>query len=284
MKIGTLITEGRRRLKTKNIESYILDSELLLCKIIGKDRIYVLTHKEEEVSKEAVEMFREWLTLRENHMPVKYITGECEFMGLKFQVKPGVLIPRPETEVLVERVLSTLMEGRYKTVCDVCCGSGAIGLSLAHYSKNVKVWCSDIDKTALYMTDKNRNALGLSNNVEIVEGDLLNWALVEGVSFDVIVSNPPYIKEEVIPTLMEEVRVYEPHIALSGGDSGLDFYRIIVKQAKELLNPGGLLAFEIGYDQKAEVHNLMELDGFQNFEFLKDLSGKDRVILGVKGC
>ena len=282
MNIHQLLLKGYETLKSNNIESYIIDCQLLLGKVLNKDRLSIITNRDIEVKIEYCDEYFRLLELRKHNMPVKYILGETEFMGINLSVRPGVLIPRPDTEILVEEVLSYIKANSYKTVCDVCCGSGAIGLSIAYLNKDTEVQCYDISQVACEVTYENIEKLMLHPRAGVYKSDLLKKAIDEKVQFDVIVSNPPYIKEEVISSLMEDVKNYEPFIALCGGKDGLDFYRKITEQCMLTLNNGGLLAFEIGHDQKEEVRAILEEKGFQQICCKRDLAGNNRVITGIK--
>ncbi|MCB2289199.1 peptide chain release factor N(5)-glutamine methyltransferase [Clostridium sp. CS001] len=281
MNIGEILLEAYEVLKKIQIESYLLDSQLLLSKVLNKDKLFIMLNRDFNLSQNQQEEFFSLIKLRENKMPIKYILGECEFMGISFIVKPGVLIPRPDTEILVEEVIKHIKENAYTKVCDVCCGSGAIGIAIAEFNKDANVMMYDISYDALAVSKLNIERHGLSKRVQVEHSDLLQVAISQNKKFQVIVSNPPYIREDVVPTLMDDVKNYEPHIALSGGRDGLDFYRRITKESLLLLEEGGLLAFEIGYDQREEVTNILFKAGFKNIECIKDLSGNDRVIKGT---
>ena len=283
LNIGELLTEGYNILKTQDIDTYILDSQLLLQKVLKKDKLFIILNRDFMVDKEKQEEFLKLINLRKDKMPIKYILGECEFMGLSFNVREGVLIPRGDTEVLVEEVIGRINEKKYREVCDVCCGSGAIGLSIAKLTETTKVYCYDISDIAYEVTKENIEKLGLEPKAKVFKSDLLSEAINEGKVFDVVVSNPPYIRRDVIPTLMEDVRDYEPYIALCGGEDGLDFYRKITEQSLQVLNPGGLLAFEIGHDQRETVEAILKDKGFVGIKSIVDLAGLDRVVLGTKG-
>lgn len=280
MKIGELLTKSNEILKKADIDSYILDGQLILSKVIEKDRIFIITHREHDIEQILVQEFFELIQKRKNKMPVKYILNSCEFMGLDFFVKEGVLIPRPDTEILVEKTYEEIVENNYNTICDLCCGTGAIGLSLAKMVNNLKVTLYDISDIALQVTEENILRLKLTNKVEVYKSDLLQRAQNNNIKFDVIVSNPPYIKDDIIHTLMDDVKNFEPHLALNGGGDGLDFYRRITLQARQSLNKNGFLSYEIGYDQKHEVINILEKNGFDNIKAFQDLAGKDRVVMG----
>ena len=213
-------------------------------------------------------------------MPLKYILGETEFMGLDFIIKEGVLIPRNDTEILVEEVLKLIKDEEELEVCDLCSGSGAIGISLAHYRKNIKVDEIDFYPIPEEITKKNIAKHKLDDRVKFIKSDLLKEVIKENKKYHILVSNPPYIKEEEINTLMKDVKDYEPHTALDGGEDGLVFYRRIIEESKKVLKENALIAFEIGYDQGEAVSKLLEDNGFNNIKVVKDLAGLDRVVLG----
>lgn len=279
-KIGELLKEGYQILKEEGIESYALDCDLLLGKVVKKDRLFLLLNRDYELNHKEIEEFYRLLKLRKNKMPIKYMLGECEFMGLPFYIREGVLIPRPDTEILVECAMEEIKKNKFKNICDVCCGSGIIGITIAKLLKDVNVKCSDISHTAYEVTSENIKRLGVGERVQVIESDLLGKFIENKERFDVVVSNPPYIRKNVIGTLMEDVKNFEPYEALCGGEDGLNFYREITSESLKLLNNGGMLLFEIGYDQKDSVSNLLKENGFVEVECLKDLSGKDRVIKG----
>lgn len=280
LNVGQLLTSGFQMLKEVGIESYKLDCQLLLAKVLKKDKLFIMLNRDFKVEREKIEEYFKLINLRKNKMPIKYILGECEFMGLNFNVREGVLIPRPDTEVLVECALKDIEENNYKHICDVCCGSGIIGVSIGKLTADTLVDCFDIMDMPLEVTKQNISLHHLEEKVKVYKSDLLKYAIENCRKYDMIVSNPPYIKENIIGTLMDDVKNYEPHVALSGGEDGLDFYRRIIDQSKLLLNKNGSIAFEIGYDQGEEVANLLRNNNFYNIECIKDLAGLDRVVKG----
>ena len=280
MKIEEILAEGTKILSSANIDTARLDAAILLGYVIGKDRLYLLTHGDLEVSNEDNKKYMELIEKRKYKMPIKYILGSCEFMGLDFYVEEGVLIPRGDTEVLVEEVLKNIDEEEELNLCDLCSGSGAIGISLAHYRKNIKVDEIDYFDKPEKVTNENIKKHNLNDRVKFIKSDLLKEAIDENKAYSIIVSNPPYIKEEEINKLMDDVRRYEPHSALSGGEDGLIFYRRIVKESKLLLKDKKILAFEIGYDQGEEVKKLMIENDFCDVKVIKDLAGHNRVVIG----
>lgn len=279
--IQEVLLESYEILKKVNIESYLLDSQLLLGKVLNKDKLFIMINRDFKLTMKQENEFSRLIQIRKNKMPIKYILGTCEFMGIDFIVKPGVLIPRPDTETLVEEVIKYVKEKGLTQICDVCTGSGAIGISIAKFIKDTQVTLYDVSQDALNVAMLNVDRFNLSKRIAIRQSDLLQAAIDQHRKFELIVSNPPYIKAEVIPTLMEDVRGYEPFIALCGGEDGLDFYRRITKESLIVLEKGGLLAFEIGYDQKEEVTDILIKSGFKNIECVKDLSGNDRVIKAI---
>lgn len=282
VKVQELLTKGYEELKSNNIDSYMLDCQLILGKVLNLDRMSIITNRDMEVDENACNEYYKLIGKRKNKMPIKYITESCEFMGLNFFVKDGVLIPRPDTEILVEEAIKEIKQKKSVRICDLCCGSGAIGISIAKNIDFVYVDCCDISDVSEEVTKKNIQTFGLEERVAFVKSDLLKYALEEGLQFDVVVSNPPYIRTEVIPTLMEDVKDYEPYIALWGGEDGLDFYRKITEQSRSTLKIGGILAYEIGYDQAKEVSDILVNSGYINVKVIKDLAGNDRVVTGIK--
>ncbi|GAA0121263.1 MAG: peptide chain release factor N(5)-glutamine methyltransferase [Clostridium argentinense] len=280
MKIATLLTKGYEILKDNQIESYIIDTNLLLCHVLKVEKLYIMMNRDVEVSKEDEEKFFSLIKLRSEKMPIKYILGSSEFMGLNFSVKEGVLIPRPDTEILVEECIKIIKKNNLKYVCDVCTGSGAIGISIAHYINDSNVTLYDISNEALEITEKNIEKLGVREQCRVYYSNLLSKAIEEKKIFDMVVSNPPYIRKEEIKTLMEDVKNYEPHLALDGGEDGLEFYRKITLESKYILKKRGYLAFEIGHDQREAVIKILEENKFTNIYSLKDLYQNDRVVIG----
>ena len=257
-----------------------LDVETLLQKVLGVDRLYILLNLERVLSEDEEQLFNKFINERLNNRPIAYIVGNREFMGLDFFVKEGVLIPRPDTEVLVEEVIELAKKKDAKNILDIGTGSGAITVSLAKYLENVKVTSVDISDIALEIGKRNAISNEVDDRITFVKSDLFT-NIDKETKFDIIVSNPPYIKREVIDTLDKQVKDYEPYNALEGGVDGLDFYRAITKQAKNYLKKGGILAYEVGHDQSEDVSKLMEMDGYTNIYTLKDLQQIDRVVIGT---
>lgn len=278
--IEELINTGTKTLKDNGIDTARLDTELLLGNVIEKERLYLITHKEETVGKDQCDEFFELIEKRRKKMPVKYILNKCEFMGIDLHVEEGVLIPRDDTELLVDEVLKNISEDDEKQICDLCCGSGAIGISLACLRKNIKVDLLDYYPIPEKVTLINIEKHNLQERVSFSKSDLLDVSIKASKKYDIIVSNPPYIEEEEIEKLMDDVQKYEPHTALSGGIDGLDFYKKIVNQSIEVLNENGILAFEIGYNQGKAVKSLMEENNFKDVRVIKDFASLDRIVIG----
>lgn len=270
-----LYEERKAELEQAGIEEASLDARLLLEFVCGTSHSDLLVHGSRDMDAEKERNYRELTARRAGHIPLQHLTGEQEFMGLSFSVNENVLIPRQDTEVLVEEVMRAISDG--SRILDVCTGSGCILLSLLHYSNGCSGVGTDISEKALETARVNAERLE-EKNAEFVQGDL--FENVEG-RFHVIVSNPPYIATQVIGGLMEEVRLHEPMCALDGGEDGLYFYRRITKEAKFHLCGGGQLFFEIGHDQGEEVSELMRAEGYRDVECIKDFAGLDRVVFGT---
>ena len=264
---------GESELKKAGIEDASVDAWYLLEFVTGVNRTMYFMKMMDLLLPEQEEQYRKFIEVRKKHIPLQHITGVQEFMGLEFYVNEHVLIPRQDTEVLVETVLEKLEAD--SNVLDMCVGSGCIILSLIKLGKNVCGTGADISEEALKVATRNREKLGVF--AELIHSDL--FENVKG-QFDVIVSNPPYIRTAVIEELKEEVKFHDPFIALDGKEDGLYFYRKIVDESRVHLVQGGRLYFEIGHDQGEDVKMLMKQAGFINVTVKKDLAGLDRVVFG----
>ncbi|MEW9077952.1 peptide chain release factor N(5)-glutamine methyltransferase [Terrisporobacter glycolicus] len=256
-----------------------LDVEILLQKVLCVDRLYILLNLEKSLSEDEEKLFSKFINERLNNRPIAYIVGNREFMGLDFYVQEGVLIPRPDTEVLVEEVIELGKSRGAINILDIGTGSGAITVSLAKYLDNAKITSVDISDIALEIGKKNAESNNVNDRITFIKSDLFT-NIDNDMRFDIIVSNPPYIKREVIETLDKQVKDFEPYNALEGGIDGLDFYRSITRQSKKYLNKDGILAYEVGHDQSEEVSKLMESNGYTNIYTIKDLQQIDRVVIG----
>lgn len=267
-----MLAEGEKILLQASCEEARTDSWWLFSYLTGMERAEYFLKKEEKPSEHEQSAYRSMIEKRSSHIPLQYITGEQEFMGFPFYVNENVLIPRQDTEILVETVLPYIQG---KKVLDLCTGSGCIAISLALLGEPVSCVGTDISSDALETAERNRERNGA--DVSFFRSNL--FEKIEG-TFDVIVSNPPYIPTKDVEELQEEVRGHEPFLALDGGSDGLYYYRNILKEGKKFLRPGGFLFFEIGHDEGDAVCNMMWQAGFFNVICKKDYAGLDRVVYG----
>ncbi|QSX05307.1 peptide chain release factor N(5)-glutamine methyltransferase [Sedimentibacter sp. zth1] len=279
--IEHLLKDGMNILEKRDYNNPFLDLQLILMKLLNKDKIYLLIHGDEIVENEIVDKFYKMVRRRNEGYPLQYMLNCQEFMGLDFYVEDGVLIPRPDTEILVEKVIeivnSTDLNDRRINILDIGTGSGAISLSLAHYLQNACVTAIDISDIAIKVANINMKNLNIQN-AEIIKGDLFG-SLNINKKFDIIVSNPPYIEKEEIDKLQVEVSKYEPRLALDGGHSGLIYYERIAELLEVYLDKKGKLFFEIGNNQAETVSKILkDKNIFKNIDVIKDLYKNDRVI------
>ena len=276
MEYRKLYDKGVLLLREVQIEEAALDARLLLEESCGTDRNDLLVHGDRLVTEEQYNCYVNYIDMRRRHIPLQHILGYQEFMGLKFKVTPDVLIPRQDTETLVEEVMRNLHDGMH--ILDMCTGSGCILLSLLRYSNDcVGVGC-DLSEKALRVARENAHELSLE--AEFIQSDLFENVCGK---YEIIVSNPPYIPSGQISTLMEEVKDHDPLLALDGREDGLYFYREIIKKAGQYLHPGGMLFLEIGCSQAEDVCRYMKEADYKEVAVCKDLAGLDRVVSGVYG-
>jgi len=271
--------KGSRILNEAGIEEFTLDARLLLEAVCGTNRNDLLVHGEQPVEPEAEEKYFGWIGKRAGRIPLQQLTGEQDFMGLTFTVNENVLIPRQDTEILVEEVLKELHDGM--RILDMCTGSGCILLSLLHYSNDCEGLGVDLSAEALEVAG--RNVLKVLTPEKAEHAHFLQSDLFEKVEgkFEIIVSNPPYIASAEVDRLMPEVRDHEPRMALDGTEDGLEFYRRIIAEAGQYLVSSGMLFFEIGYDQGQAVSELMREHGYREVQVVQDYAGLDRVVYGT---
>ncbi|MDF2564308.1 MAG: Protein-(glutamine-N5) methyltransferase, release factor-specific [Massilibacillus sp.] len=275
--IGSILKWTGQYFAEKGVESPRLDAEVLLSNVLGKERIYLYVHFDEPLQVDEMARYKGMIKKRALRMPVAYIIGYKEFMGLDFAVSPAVLIPRPDTEILVEAVIERLKEKESVNFVDVGTGSGAIVLSLLANLPQAVGSTVDISEAAILVAKENAEKLGVINRVSFFHGDV--YSPVKDQLFDAIISNPPYIPDSDIEGLQPEVKC-EPHGALAGGTDGLGFYRKLVREGVSLLNPGGFMAFEVGIHQATAVAKLA--DAFAELgevSILKDYGGIERVVI-----
>ncbi len=277
-----VITWAADDFRTRGIDSPRLEAELLLCHVLRVDRIRLVVEPERPLTPEELSAYRSLILRRREREPIAYLLGRKEFYGYPFLVDSRVLVPRPETEVLVEVVLErTQGAASYGRLLDLCTGSGCIALAFSKQRPTWAITATDLSPDALAVATENALRLGCASTLELLSGDLYA-PLASDQRFDVIVSNPPYIARPEIPTLMQDVRDYEPHSALDGGPDGLELLRRIVKQAPSRLNDGGLLALEVGHDQAQRVASGLGKSGFNSVEVRRDFSGIERIVSARK--
>ncbi|MDF2985298.1 MAG: protein-(glutamine-N5) methyltransferase, release factor-specific [Eubacterium sp.] len=290
MNIKEFYQYAAEKLKNSGIETPAPEAGVILCHVLNCSRTYLYTNNERVLHKDELEELETYLQKRAANVPLQYLLGETEFMSLTFAVSPAVLIPRQDTEILVEKCIELLRDrikshnkeenshGQHVRVLDMCTGSGCIAVSIVHYCPESRGVACDVSLSALEVAKSNSERAGVQKRLEFRCGDLFE-ALDGEERFELIVSNPPYIETETVKGLQTEVRDHEPYIALDGGADGLDFYRKIVSAAPGYLSRGGYLALEIGYNQAESVSKLME-PHFEHVTVLKDLGGNDRVVFG----
>lgn len=276
-----LMKEELERLRQADIPEADSDIRLLAMDVAGCTYSTLILRMAEEITEEQAQRLHAYVTERMTHKPCQYILGTQDFMGMEFATAPEVLIPRPETEILVEQACEKLtVLGEKKTgssalrVLDMCCGSGCIGISVAKLVPDVSVDLADISDAAIALTKKNRERL--QAECSVIQTDL--FAQIEG-KYDMIISNPPYIRTDEIPKLMAEVRDFEPHLALDGKADGLYFYDKIIREAREYLYEDGYILFEIGQDQLDAVRRLLVENGYADIKGIKDYAGLDRIVI-----
>lgn len=277
--------QGKRLLAERGIEEAGTDARLLLEYVCHTDYQTLYTQGERVLDELQTEIYVNYLKRRADRIPLQYLTHTQSFMGLDFYVNEHTLIPRPDTEILVEEVMRYGQDGM--AILDLCTGSGCILLSLLRYSNGCLGVGTDVSKEALAVAEGNAKTLGFAEKITrgellFLQGDLYDALEKKMPAFDVIVSNPPYIRSEVIPTLMPEVKEHEPRLALDGGDDGLTFYRRIIDGTPAHVKRESALFFEVGADQGDAVKELMLQAGYRDVCIVKDYAGLDRVVYGVR--
>jgi release factor glutamine methyltransferase len=282
--IGSLLAEGTARFAAAGLTCAPQDARRLLGAVLGIDELALYLEPQRSVDAEATARFHAIVERRATHEPVQHLLGYEEFRGLRIGVTPDVLIPRPETEGLVERALELLADRAGAIVADIGTGSGAIACALASARPDLEVLAVDRSLGALSVASENVRGLGLAARVRLVAGDLFGPLGSLGGSLDMIVANPPYLPSGIIPTLPVEVERFEPHLALDGGPDGLRVLRRLVAQAPRFLRPGTWLLMEIGEEQAGPLASLMAAEGFSRIGARRDLRGVERYIEGCWGA
>ncbi|MDK2804233.1 MAG: release factor glutamine methyltransferase [Peptostreptococcaceae bacterium] len=281
MKIKDIINYGVATIK--NTESPSLEIQMMIAKVIEKDRLYIMLNLEEDIDESKVEIIKTMIDKRKNSYPLQYILGEREFWGMDFKVSEGVLIPRQDTEILIEETLKKLNDHKHKSNLkgfEIGVGSGIISITLLKEIETLTMIGVDINDKAIELTKANALKHEVSDRLCILNSNLFEKINKEN-QFDFIISNPPYIETKVIDSLQEDIKQHEPKLALDGGEDGLDFYRAIIEQSKSYISPEGFIAFEIGYNQAEAVKKIFVENGYPNVTIAKDLAGFDRVVIGM---
>lgn len=275
--IFNLLKQATEFLTSHNITEAQLDAEVLLCGVLKTKRNILVTLRQETISQEQYRQYQDYLNKRITGKPIDYILGNSEFMGLTFKVNPDVLIPRPETELIVEQANKFIKENKFKHILDLCTGSGAIAVSVAYYN-DVSIVASDISKNALQVAKDNAKTNNVLNKIQFIESNMFDNIINK--KFDIIISNPPYVTEKEYKCLEREL-LFEPKNAFLAGEDGLKFYRIIAENSARYLNPKGVLLLELNANISLQIADL-----FSNFLFvkiIKDYSGLDRILIAQNG-
>lgn len=277
--VASVLSEAETVLSTHTIDTARLDAEVLLGSVLGVDRAGVFSRFTQPLSAFQCHEFWRLIQRRATHEPLHYITGVREFWSLAFRVTPDVLIPRPETEILVETVLQLLSQASSR-VLDIGTGSGCIAITLAKELPQAELWAVDISPAALTVAQENAQQHGVVERIHFLQGDLFAPLGTAAPPFDVIVSNPPYIARSELITLQPEVSAWEPHVALDGGIDGLAFYRRLVQEGQAHLRSGGRLVLELGAGQYSDVERLIEAQSNLTIETcVRDYAGHERVVV-----
>ena len=276
--IFNILQQATEFLKSNNIKEAQLNAEILLCGIleVSRSKLYIL--RRESITEEQYKKYKEYLNRRITREPVDYILGNSEFMGLNFNVNSNVLIPRQETELIVEHANKFIKETKAKNILDLCTGSGCVAVSLAYYNDNVSVVASDVSEAALEVAKSNALINNVSEKIKFIKSDMFNNIIDE--KFDIIISNPPYVKNDEYKGLEKEI-FFEPKIAFLADDDGLTFYRIIAQKAKQYLNKKGVLLLELNSNISSKVADLF--NDFNSVSIVKDYSGLDRILIAQNG-
>ena len=279
MNIEIAIKNAFKELKKNNINSALLDSELLLSKVIKKDRKFILSNPEKKINRDDQNSFNDLIVKRSKGKPLAYLTGIKSFWKYDFKINEKVLIPRPDTEIIIEQVLDIYKNKNNVNFLEVGIGSGCIGLSILKEKKSFTATGVDLSQDCIKICRYNANKLGVSDRIKLLKSDVDNLIFRK---YDFIVSNPPYIKKFDLNKLEREVKNYEPKLALDGGLDGLSVIRKVIKKSSDLLKTNGKLILEIGYDQRVPVKKMLNKNNFYINNIIKDLAKNDRCIISTK--
>ena len=278
--IAETLKLASQQLRAASVQNDVLDAQTLLAEALGKDRTYLIVNFNEHLSEELQAKFQRLIARRTAGEPVQYITGHQQFFGLEFEVTPDVLIPRPETELIVEETIRLVEEGKISApiIIDVGTGSGCIAVTLARELEDAQISACDISETALTVARRNAAKHDLADRVRFLNSDLLS-AFPETELADFILSNPPYVAANELPTLQREVRDWEPHTALTDHADGLSLYRRLLKESPSRLKPGGYLICELGYTQSEAVSAMADSEVWESPRLLDDLQAIPRTLV-----
>ena len=279
MNIRNALKEGREKLQMSNINSSLLDSEILISKAIRKDRKFVILNLDQEIKKKNYDYFYELINERARGKPIAYLIGKKDFWKYEFIINENVLVPRPDTEIIVDKVLKIFKNKSKINFLDIGVGSGCILLSILREKKNFMGTGIDLSKESLEICKINADKLGVKNRTKLIKSDIDNFVYGK---YDLIISNPPYIKKLDLKYLEKDIINFEPKIALDGGLEGISEIRKVINKSSELIKIGGKLILEIAFDQKKEVLKLLKNKGFYINKVLKDLAKNDRCIISTK--
>jgi release factor glutamine methyltransferase len=280
--IAEAILHGSNKLRRAGVPEERREAGSLLMHVLDRDRTYILAHAEDQLTDEQVEKFSEALDARAQGKPLQYITGRQEFFGLEFEVTNDVLIPRPETELLVEAALSIVASNETPFICDVGTGSGCILITLLHNLPRARGIALDISEAALAVAERNANRHGVRERLLFVASDCFANVGPAFGPFDLIVSNPPYVSERAVAGLQREVRNFEPRTALTAGENGLSVIRRLLMESRDYLKGGGFLIFEMGFDQHDAVNELIDENLWKLLDIYDDLQGIPRTVALMK--
>ncbi|MFN2499799.1 MAG: peptide chain release factor N(5)-glutamine methyltransferase [Pyrinomonadaceae bacterium] len=281
--IAQAILHGANKLRKSGVPQERREAGSLLMYVLGRDHTYILSHAEDQLTDEQVEMYADSLEARAGGKPLQYIVRRQEFFGLEFEVTPDVLIPRPETELLIEAALARVSPNEAQFICDVGTGSGCVVITLLHQLPQARGVALDISAAALAVAERNAHRHGVNERLSFLASDCFS-ALAPGVipGFDLIVSNPPYVAERAVEGLQREVRDFEPRIALTAGEDGLSVIRRLLIESRDYLKSSGVLAFEMGFDQHDAVNELIAAEPWKLLEIYDDLQGIPRIVALMK--